>query len=204
MVYADDYNPNDTGNDFLGIKGLSTKDVVQGSALGLIGYGVYQSSKGEIAGPAGSNGGISHQSTGKPIYDVAAGRPEDFSEIKRLIDLGNLQAPLRSEGPFTFFAPTNLGLGKLTPDEATALTNPANREKLIQILKFHIVVGRYTIADLKKMADGTALNTLGGETVVITNAGGLKINGVPVTEDDIPASNGWIHPIQSALTPTGV
>ena len=95
-------------------------------------------------------------------------------------------------------------LPQLTPDEATALTNPANREKLIQILKFHIVVGRYTIADLKKMADGTALNTLGGETVVITNAGGLKINGVPVTEDDIPASNGWIHPIQSALTPTGV
>ena len=179
------YPINDTG-DFL-------KTLTQAGGLALIAYGITNTTRGgggSIQTPRQNN---------KPIYDVTASRTEDFSEIKRLIDLGSLQAALRAEGPYTFFAPTNLGLGKLTPDEATALTNPANREKLIQILKAHVVVGRYSIADLKKMADGSTLNTLSGGTVVISNTDGLKINGVPVTEDDIPASNGLIHPIQSVI-----
>ena len=170
------------------------KNITQAGGLALIAYGIINTSRG-----GGATINAPRASASKPIYDVAAGRLEDFSEIKRLVDLAGLQSALRADGPYTFFAPNNLGLGKLTPEQATELTNPANREKLVQLLKFHIVSGRYTIADLKKLADGTALTTLAGESVTITNTGGLKINGIPVIEDDIPASNGWIHPIQSAL-----
>lgn len=194
VVYADTYSPNDSG-DFLGIPGLNAKTVIQGGALGLIGYGVFRNSQGGgISGPTQGPG----QSSTSNLYEVTS-RTEDLSEVKGLIDKGDLSATLRSDGPYTFFAPTNPAMSQLSPEDRQALTSGARQEPLTQYLKLHIVVGRYTIAQLKRMPDGTSLNTLAGETLVVTNSGGLKVFGVPVVENDIPASNGLIHPISAPL-----
>lgn len=197
VVYADTYNPDDTG-DFLGIPGLKVRDVIQAGGFGLVAYGVVQGTKNS-GGTAGSTPAGIRQISSKPIYDITASRTDDFSEIKRLVDQAGLQATLRGDGPYTFFAPTNTGMSQLSPQDRLAFTQPGNQTKLSQWLKFHVVVGRYTIAQLKRLPEGTGLPTLAGDTVVITHTGGLKIHGVDVVENDIPASNGWIHPLKAPL-----
>ena len=97
--------------------------------------------------------------------------------------------------------PTNSAFAALPAEDVANLVSPQNRTKLSNVLQYHILEGRYSISQLKALPDGTILKTLNGDSVVITNKDGLKVNGSPIAEDDIPFSGGWIHPIGGALTP---
>lgn len=183
-----EYPTGDNGNIF--------QKITQAGGIALLAYGVFNTNKGGTPQTGGGGAGA-----GRPLYDITAAQGEDFSELKRLIDQADLRDTLRNDGPFTFFAPTNAALGQMPPEDVASLVSPANRTRLQNVIKYHVVVGRYTIADLKKMGDGTPLQTLTGDGIVVTNTGGLKVNGVPVVEDDIPAANGWLHPLQGRLSP---
>lgn len=164
--------------------------------VALLAYGVYSTTQGAVAAPL-----LAGAVQGKPIYDIASARVDDFSEIKRLLDLGELRDTMRNEGPYTFFAPTNAALAQVPADDVASLVAISNRERLQATLKYHVVPGRYTIADLKTFPENTPLRTITGDTIVITNQGGLKVNGIAVGEEDIPATNGWIHPLNGLLSP---
>jgi uncharacterized surface protein with fasciclin (FAS1) repeats len=220
-IAADGYTNtvDDNSGNFLGINNLSNKDVITGVTFGLVAYAVATtlrdaksaaaassaaggSSAGGAAGGGAAPGGtqlpVVAGDSNKPIYDVAASNSADFSGVKGLIDQTDLPEALRTEGPFTFFAPTNAAVGGVPAATLSALSG--DKAKLKAFLQKHVVVGRYTIDDLKAFPEGKALLTLSGETVTISKAGGtLKINGVPIVENDIAASNGWIHPISGVI-----
>ncbi len=132
---------------------------------------------------------------------MASGLPDNFSTLTGAARQAGLDDPLRTGGPFTVFGATNEAFAKLPESQMRDLMRPENKAQLTNVLDYHVVRGRYTIADLKQMEEGRQLLTVNDKTLTITNVGGLKVNGVPVAEQDIEASNGVMHPIGTVLTP---
>lgn len=198
---------SDNSGSFLGIKGLTNRNAITGVALGLLGLGAYSTildsravgaASGGVA--SGLNGAMIAGASNQPIYDVLKSRPEDFSETVRLIDSAEQVNLLREDHPYTFFAPSNSGLSLLTAAQLAQLKDPSNKSALVSLIKRHTVSGRYKISELLALKDGTMLETLSGDKVTVHNKNGiLTINNILVSQNDIAASNGWIHPIEAPL-----
>ncbi len=107
---------------------------------------------------------------------------------------------LKSEGPFTVFAPTNAAFDALPAGTVETLLMPENKDDLVNILTYHVVAGSFTSADLK---DGMKLETVQGQEIVIGNKNGqISINGTAMVETaDVISSNGVTFVIDSVLIP---
>jgi uncharacterized surface protein with fasciclin (FAS1) repeats len=133
----------------------------------------------------------------KDIVDtaVAAG---SFKTLAAALQAADLIEALKSEGPFTVFAPTDEAFAKLPKGTVETLLKPENKEKLASILKYHVVAGKVTSDQVVKLS---AAKTLQGGEVKIDAGDGVKVNDATVTKADIPASNGVIHVIDTVLLP---
>lgn len=128
---------------------------------------------------------------------VAAGT---FKTLAAALGAAELVEALKGAGPFTVFAPTDDAFAKLPAGTVEMLLKPENKEKLKAILLYHVVSGQVLAAQVMKM-NGKSVKTLQGSTVKISTRGGVKVNGVKVTQADIMASNGVIHVIDTVLMP---
>jgi uncharacterized surface protein with fasciclin (FAS1) repeats len=127
---------------------------------------------------------------------IAAG---DFTILVKALNEADLVEILRSEGPFTVFAPTDDAFGKLPSGTLQDLLKEENRDELVRILSYHVVPGR--IDSVAALRAGDA-NTVQGQSLRIRlEEGRLRINEATVIANDIPASNGVIHVIDSVLLP---
>ncbi|MCK6478335.1 MAG: fasciclin domain-containing protein [Phycisphaerales bacterium] len=127
---------------------------------------------------------------------VAAGK---FSTLAKLLTTAELVSTLEGDGPFTVFAPTDEAFAKLPKETVESLLKPENREKLVSILKYHVVSGRiYSDAAVKA---GKASTLQGGSVAIKSEAGGVTINGAKVLSADIDATNGVIHVIDTVILP---
>ena len=197
---SDSYPDNGTEN-FLGIKGTSNKDTISGLAIGALGIAAYSAMSDARARALERSSLLPGVDRSKmSIYNVLKSMPDDFSEIVKLIDSAQLQSTLREDGPYTFLAPNNAALSLLSTIERAELENPSNKDALILWIKRHIVVGRHRISQLFALKDGSSLPTLSGESIAVNNLdGSLSLDGTMVIQNDIQASNGWIHPINKAM-----
>ena len=131
---------------------------------------------------------------------VAANVPElagQFATLAGLLVRAELVEPLRGEGPFTVFAPLNSAFEKLPAATLDAVY--ADPDLLASVLTYHVVPGKYVMADLE---DGTELETLQGTTLTITRAGDATyVNGYEIAAADVPATNGLINVISDVLVP---
>jgi uncharacterized surface protein with fasciclin (FAS1) repeats len=132
------------------------------------------------------------------IVDIAAANP-DFSTLVAAVTAAGLVDTLKSDGPFTVFAPTNAAFAALPPGTVEDLLKPENKDKLIAILTYHVVAGAVTSDQLVGKKQDVA--TVQGQTVHINATNGVKVNGANVTTADIIASNGVIHVIDAVLLP---
>src|SRR5215203_3884102 len=106
---------------------------------------------------------------------------------------------LSNAGPFTVFAPTNAAFDKLPKGTVEDLMKPENKEKLQDILQYHVFVGTLK-TDL--MQDGQVLNEVNGGNITISKKDGkIIINNSAAIVASIPASNGIIHVIEAVLLP---
>lgn len=186
---------SDNSGSFLGITSLTNRDAISGLVVGMLGLGVYSTlsdARGRVGAPKAAA-----QAQAKPIYDVLSDLPMDFSELVTLIDAAEFVNTLRGDGAYTFFAPSNAGLRALGAAAQENLKDPARKAALVQLLKTHTVVGRYTVSALRSLPTGSTLETLSGEKLAVrATSEGIFVEGVRITETDIVASNGWIHPIE--------
>jgi len=127
------------------------------------------------------------------IVEVASQSP-DFSTLVNALEAASLSETLRSEGPFTVFAPTNSAFARLSESELSALLE--DREALRNVLSYHVVPGRFTTSDIT--ADMQAFETLQGSELPITQEG---VGTAAVTAVNIEASNGVIYAVDTVLTP---
>jgi uncharacterized surface protein with fasciclin (FAS1) repeats len=136
------------------------------------------------------------------IVEIASGNP-DFSTLVSAVTAADLGETLSGDGPFTVFAPTNEAFEALPEGTLDTLLEPANKEKLADILKYHVVAGEVMAADVKP-GEVTTVNGATFEvaaedgTVTITDGEG---NTAEVVTTDIVGSNGVIHVIDAVLLP---
>lgn len=154
---------------------------------------------------------------GAPMYPSKtivenAVNSKDHTTLVAAVKAAGLVDTLSGPGPFTVFAPTNAAFAKLPPGTVETLVKPENKATLTGILTYHVVPGRVTSADLKRMikeGGGTAtLRTVAGGDLTVQAAGKGRIritdakgNRSTVTIADVYQSNGVIHVVNGVLIP---
>jgi uncharacterized surface protein with fasciclin (FAS1) repeats len=136
----------------------------------------------------------------KDIVDTAAGA-ENFKTLVAAVKAAGLVDTLKGEGPFTVLAPTDEAFAKLPEGTLESLLKPENKDKLIAILKYHVIAGKSLAADVLKL-DGKEVKTVEGHSAKIeVKDGAVTINGAKVVKTDIECSNGVIHVIDTVILP---
>lgn len=146
----------------------------------------------------------------KDIIDNAV-NSKDHTTLVTAVKAAGLVNTLKGDGPFTVFAPTNAAFDKLPAGTVTALVKPENKEKLVEILTYHVVAGKMdskTIAAAIKKGNGkTELTTLNGGKLTAWMKGNKLVlkdekGGVStVTIADVMQKNGVIHVVDHVLMP---
>ena len=136
--------------------------------------------------------------TQKDIVDTAA-EAGSFKTLLAAAKAAGLVETLKSEGPFTVFAPTDEAFAKIPAETLKALLKPENKEKLAGILTYHVVSGKVLAEDVIEMTSATTVN--GQKAAIKVVDGKVMIDGAQVIKTDIECGNGVIHVIDSVIMP---
>ncbi|MFK7850964.1 MAG: fasciclin domain-containing protein [Akkermansiaceae bacterium] len=135
----------------------------------------------------------------KDIVDtaVAAG---SFNTLAAALKAAGLVETLKGEGPFTVFAPTDEAFAKLPEGTVETLLKPENKDKLVDILTYHVVAGKVMAKTAVTLDKATAVNKK--DIALAVKDGKLTLNGsATVATADIETSNGVIHVIDAVILP---
>jgi uncharacterized surface protein with fasciclin (FAS1) repeats len=146
----------------------------------------------------------------KDIIDNAV-NSADHTTLVAAVKAAGLVETLKGPGPFTVFAPTNEAFAKLPAGTVDTLLKPENKPMLTKVLTYHVVAGRLSAADIKKMikdghgaaeiktvSGGTLTAMLKGNMIVLKDEkGGMST----VTQGNVFQANGVIHVVDSVLLP---
>ena len=147
----------------------------------------------------------------KDIVDDAV-NSANHTTLVAAVKAAGLAETLKSEGPFTVFAPTNDAFENLPEGTVETLMKPENKDKLAKILTYHVVPGNITYdTAAKAIKDGNGKATLktasgvtltamwnGKQNIVIKDEQGNTAN---ISTYDVNQSNGVIHVLDSVLLP---
>ena len=155
---------------------------------------------------------------GAPMYPSKniiqnAVNSKDHTTLVAAVKAAGLVDTLQGAGPFTVFAPTNAAFAKLPPGTVDSLLKPEAKEKLVAVLTYHVLPGRYSIKDLwdasNKAKGKVKMKTVEGETLSVASMGNAltitdsKGGTSKVTIQNVFQSNGVIHVVDSVLLPSG-
>lgn len=121
-----------------------------------------------------------------------------FETLVAAVSAAELVEVLKSEGPFTVFAPTDAAFAALPEGTVETLLKPENKDQLVAILTYHVVAGKIMSTDL---SDDMSAKTVQGSDIMIDLDDGVKINEATVVTADIETSNGVIHVIDAVILP---
>jgi uncharacterized surface protein with fasciclin (FAS1) repeats len=135
----------------------------------------------------------------------------DHTTLVVAVKAAGLVDTLSGKGPFTVFAPTNEAFAKLPAGTVDTLLKPENKQLLTKVLTYHVVAGRVSAADLKKMIQhgkGTAelITVAGGKLWAMEKDGHIVLQdekgGIStVTIPNVFQSNGVIHVVDTVVMP---
>jgi transforming growth factor-beta-induced protein len=118
--------------------------------------------------------------------------PDEFNTLVSAVVQADLVSILKSEGPFTVFAPTDAAFENLGVDLATL-----SKEALTNILLYHVVPASVFSSDLSE----GSVETANGASIDISLDGGVRINDSNVIIANVQTTNGVIHVIDQVLIP---
>jgi len=147
----------------------------------------------------------------KAWLNLLGTEPGGIAVARAALQAADLISTLKSEGPFTVFAPTNAAFGKLPAGTVDSLLKPENKAQLTKILTCHVVSANAMSSAIKKMIKDDAgmhpVKTVGGctwtaklrgDSIVLVDAKGHEAT---VTIANVKQSNGVIHVIDTVLLP---
>lgn len=136
----------------------------------------------------------------------------DLSTLVSALQAADMAQTLKGEGEYTVFAPTNDAFANLPKGKLDELMKPENKAKLQELLKYHVVSGKWTSADLmakiKEANNKFEVTTMDGENITLSEKNGkvmvkdAKGNNASVTSDQMDASNGVVYTVDKVLMPT--
>jgi uncharacterized surface protein with fasciclin (FAS1) repeats len=130
------------------------------------------------------------------IVDIAV-ENGNFTTLVAAVEAADLVDTLKSEGPFTVFAPTDDAFNALPEGTVEALLNdiPA----LTDILLYHVVPGKVMAAEVVNLS--SADTALGQPLSIRVEGEAVYVNDAQVVITDIEASNGVIHVVDAVIIP---
>jgi len=137
--------------------------------------------------------------TDNDIVEVATAAGT-FNTLLAAATAADLVDALKSDGPFTVFAPTDEAFAKLPEGTVETLLLPENKDQLRAVLLYHVVEGKVTSEEVVNL---TSAPTLQGDSVDISvKMGKVYIDNAEVIAADVEASNGIIHVIDAVILPS--
>lgn len=124
---------------------------------------------------------------------------EGFKTLVAAVKAAGLVETLSGEGPFTVFAPTDEAFAKLPEGTLESLLKPENKEKLVAILKYHVVPGKVMAKDVVTLKKAKTVE--GTEVKVTVKDGTVMVDKAKVIKTDVNCKNGVIHVIDSVILP---
>ena len=103
---------------------------------------------------------------------------------------------LKGKGPFTVFAPTDEAFKKLPVGAMDALLKDS--AKLKAVLNYHVIPGHVPARDMKT---GDVMTLQGSPLKAVVASSDVQVNGAHIRGEDIVATNGVIHAIDTVITP---
>jgi len=132
------------------------------------------------------------------IVDLAV-QTDVLSTLVAAVEAAGLVETLKSDGPFTVFAPTNEAFEALPDGILESLLMEENRDQLIEILTYHVIPGKVMSSDL---SDGMTAETVQGTEITISLSNyGVSVDDASVVQADVEASNGVVHIIDAVIIP---
>lgn len=124
------------------------------------------------------------------------GADPNLSTLSKLISDAGLNDTLSSAGPFTVFAPSNEAFKAVPAKTMSELAG--DRERLKQVLTYHVVPVKAASADVKA---GNVKTVNGANVAVAKTANFVTVEEALVTAADKTATNGVVHVIDRVLLP---
>ena len=134
----------------------------------------------------------------KDIVETAVAS-QTFETLVAAAQAAGLLDTLKSNGPFTVFAPTDAAFAKLPEGTVAELLKPENKDKLVAILTYHVVPGKVFAHDVVGLSEAKTVN--GKHVKVNVTNGQVKIDSANILKTDIETTNGVIHVIDSVILP---
>ena len=132
------------------------------------------------------------------VIDAVA-NDDRFSTLKAALEGAKLTTFFQSDDEKTVFAPTNEAFGKLPKGTVEDLLKPENKDRLVQILSYHVHPGNL---DLPSALNLASVSTVEKTPIkVFFEKGTVKVNDATLTEADIKCSDGIVHVIDTVLLP---
>ncbi len=133
-------------------------------------------------------------------YDVieTATRSGNFRVFLQALETAGLNDILKTNGPYTVFAPIDDAFIRMPQTKRDAVFKPENKHRLQSLLMHHIAPGMLPSSELKRLDE---VHTAGGDELTIESRMGLWINEAQVVTTDLMASNGILHAIDTVLMP---
>ena len=145
----------------------------------------------------GGQSAVQDNESQKDVVKVAAGSA-DHTTLVAAVKAAELVDVLSNAGPFTVFAPTNAAFEQLPAGTVENLLKPENKDKLQDILQFHVAVAVYKTEMLR---DGQIIGMANsGNVKIAVKDGKVTVNGANILAS-VPASNGIVHVIDKVLLP---
>lgn len=130
------------------------------------------------------------------IVDTAI-QAGSFDTLVTAVQAAGLEETLRSDGPFTVFAPTDAAFAALPAGTLDGLL--ADTPTLASVLTYHVVSGDVRAEEVVGLSSAP---TVQGQSVDIrVTDGDVMVDNARVTQTDIVCSNGVIHVIDSVILP---
>ena len=148
--------------------------------------------------PGAGQSAVQDDDSQKNVVQVAVGSP-DHTTLVAAVKAAGLVDALSNAGPFTVFAPTNAAFDKLPAGTVDNLLKPENKEKLADILQYHVSLG---VLKLENFVDGQTVGQVNGENITINVKGDqVSVNGNAKIIATVPASNGVIYVVDNVILP---
>mgnify|MGYP002784729515 CR=1 FL=1 len=147
--------------------------------------------------PEGGQSTVQDDESQKNIVQVAIASP-DHKTLVAALQAAEYVDALANAGPFTVFAPSDAAFAKLPAGTVEDLVKPENKDKLRNILEYHVYVG---VIRENMIKDGMSLNQVNGQNVKLSKTtDALQVNGVNIV-GTVPTSNGIIYVTDQVLLP---
>jgi len=144
--------------------------------------------------PAAGMGSM-HGMMTDPVVTAASHNPL-ITTLAAEVNKAGLTSTLDSMRSITVFAPDNAAFKNLTAHDMTMMSSTA---ELAKILKYHVVDGHITPADL---ASGMTLKTLEGSSLTASKMGAVyEVNNLAVTCGNLHTANATVYIINKVLMP---